>query len=132
MVCFVSACAFSLNLLIATSCDLPGNGGQRCWFHARDGIRGCDDLSALTYDTDIPLAGDHESSVGAGRMVMQDNRSSLRLQAADALRRARQLPVGMERNDLRQVGTWLLWLHRHGTEATVGERQTIRQDNDKL
>jgi hypothetical protein len=45
---------------------------------------------------------------------MQDNRSPLELQAADASRRARKLSVDADRSDLRPLGTWLLWLHRHG------------------
>jgi hypothetical protein len=43
--------------------------------------------------------------------------SALEQQAADALRRARGLPVGADRNDLRQLATGLLWLHRNGMEA---------------
>jgi hypothetical protein len=44
-------------------------------------------------------------------------RSALENQAADALRRARKLPVGAHRNDLRQLAVGLLWLHRHGMDA---------------
>jgi hypothetical protein len=40
--------------------------------------------------------------------------SPLRRHAADALRRARQLPVGHARNDLRQLAVGLLWLDRRG------------------
>jgi hypothetical protein len=70
-----------------------------------------------------------------GKAGMQDNRSPLELQAAEALRRARKLPVGADRNDLRQLGTWLLWLHRHGMDALVAERQAamraeVRQADD--
>lgn len=54
---------------------------------------------------------------------MEANRSPLELQAADALRRARRLPVGAERNDLRQLATGLLWLHRRGMDALVSERR---------
>jgi hypothetical protein len=43
--------------------------------------------------------------------------SALEQQAADALRRARGLPVGADRNDLRQLATGLLWLHRNGMDA---------------
>lgn len=38
--------------------------------------------------------------------------SPLRLQAADILRRARKLPVGPHRNDLRQLASGLLNIHR--------------------
>jgi hypothetical protein len=41
-------------------------------------------------------------------------RSPLEYQAADVLRRARRLPVGPDRNDLRQLALGLRWLHRHG------------------
>jgi len=54
---------------------------------------------------------------------MDSNRSPLELQAADALRRARRLPVGADRNDLRQLATGLLWLHRRGMEALVENRR---------
>jgi len=54
---------------------------------------------------------------------MEANRSPLELQAADALRRARRLPVGAQRNDLRQLAVGLLWLHRRGMDALVSERR---------
>jgi hypothetical protein len=38
--------------------------------------------------------------------------SALRRQAADALRRARKLPAGSDRNDLRQLAVGLLWLEK--------------------
>jgi hypothetical protein len=38
--------------------------------------------------------------------------SLLRKQAADALRRARKLPVGYARNDLRQLAIGLRWLEK--------------------
>ena len=56
---------------------------------------------------------------------MESNRSPLELQAADALRRARRLPVGADRNDLRQLATGLLWLHRRGMEALVENRKVV-------
>jgi hypothetical protein len=40
----------------------------------------------------------------------------------DALRRARRLPIGAERNDLRQLAMGLLWLHRNGMDALIEER----------
>jgi len=43
--------------------------------------------------------------------------SPIRRQAADALRRARKLPVGHARNDLRQLAMGLLWLERRGFVA---------------
>ena len=45
--------------------------------------------------------------------------SLLRKKAADALRRARKLPVGHARNDLRQLAMGLLWLDRKGMQAKV-------------
>ena len=59
---------------------------------------------------------------------MESNRSPLELQAADALRRARRLPVGAERNDLRQLATGLLWLHRRGMEALVENRRVMMRE----
>ena len=49
--------------------------------------------------------------------------SLLRKKAADALRRARKLPVGHARNDLRQLAMGLLWLNRKGMQAKVQDRQ---------
>jgi hypothetical protein len=45
--------------------------------------------------------------------------SPLRRHAADALRRARKLPVGHARNDLRQLAMGLLWLERKGIHTTL-------------
>ena len=45
------------------------------------------------------------------------NVSALRRQAADTLRQARRLPIGHERNDLRQVAIGLLWLEKRGVLA---------------
>jgi hypothetical protein len=44
--------------------------------------------------------------------------SPIRRHAADALRRARKLPVGHARNDLRQLALGLLWLEKKGPQAT--------------
>jgi len=43
--------------------------------------------------------------------------SPIRRQAADALRRARKLPLGHDRNDLRQLAVGLLWLEKRGFVA---------------
>jgi hypothetical protein len=43
--------------------------------------------------------------------------SPLRRQMADVLRRARKLPVGPDRNDLRQLAMGLRWLERNGFET---------------
>jgi hypothetical protein len=53
---------------------------------------------------------------------MQRQLSALERQAADALRRARRLPVGPHRNDLRQLAVGLLWLHRNGMVELVKHR----------
>jgi hypothetical protein len=45
--------------------------------------------------------------------------SPIRRQAADALRRARKLPVGPDRNDLRQLAIGLRWLEKQRFKATV-------------
>lgn len=41
------------------------------------------------------------------------------VQAADVLRRARKLPAGPARNDLRELARGLLRLHRTGIRADV-------------
>jgi hypothetical protein len=43
----------------------------------------------------------------------------LREHAADALRRARRLPIGSDRNDLRQLAIGLRWLARRQLESDV-------------
>ena len=48
--------------------------------------------------------------------------SPLGRQAADALRRARKLPVGAARNDLRQLAMGLRWLDKNGFIANVETR----------
>ncbi|MDE5458338.1 MULTISPECIES: hypothetical protein [Bradyrhizobium] len=55
---------------------------------------------------------------------MERKLSSLEQQAADALRRARSLPIGADRNDLRQLARGLLWLHRNGMDALMNERSS--------
>jgi hypothetical protein len=55
-------------------------------------------------------------------MPTERNMSPLEQQAADALRRARRLPIGTSRNDLRQLAMGLLWLHRNGMRALEQER----------
>jgi hypothetical protein len=47
------------------------------------------------------------------------SQSPLRQHAADALRRARKLPVGPARNDLRQLALGLLWLDQKGLAARL-------------
>ena len=53
---------------------------------------------------------------------MKRELSALEKQAADALRRARRLPVGAARNDLRQLAMGLLWLHGNGMDALMKQR----------
>jgi hypothetical protein len=54
---------------------------------------------------------------------MQTNQvSPLRTHAADALIRARKLPVGPSRNDLRQLAIGLLWLDKKGLGARIQNR----------
>jgi hypothetical protein len=53
---------------------------------------------------------------------VERTRSVLEQQAADALRRARKLPVGAHRNDLRQLAVGLRWLHRNGMDALTRQR----------
>jgi hypothetical protein len=57
-----------------------------------------------------------------GKRHVKGQRSALEKQAADVLRRARRLPVGAARNDLRQLAMGLLWLHRNGMDALMKQR----------
>jgi hypothetical protein len=57
---------------------------------------------------------------------MEPKLSALEQQAADVLRRARRLPIGAERNDLRQLAMGLLWLHRNGMDALMEQRSASR------
>ena len=50
--------------------------------------------------------------------------SALRRHAAEALRRARKLPIGHDRNDLRQVAMGLLWLEKKGLQPTAQDHIT--------
>src|ERR1700730_10553464 len=52
--------------------------------------------------------------------------SALEQQAANALLRARRLPIGADRNDLRQLARGLLWLHRNGMDALMEQRAPSR------
>jgi hypothetical protein len=45
--------------------------------------------------------------------------SPLRRHAANALQRARKLPIGHARNDLRQLAMGLLWLEKKGLQTRV-------------
>jgi hypothetical protein len=47
----------------------------------------------------------------------EDSILPIRRQAAEALRRARKLPVGHARNDLRQLALGLRWLEKRGYVA---------------
>jgi hypothetical protein len=51
--------------------------------------------------------------------------SPVRRQAADALRRARRLPIGHDRNDLRQLAVGLLWLEKRGFVAFADNGATL-------
>ena len=54
--------------------------------------------------------------------------SLLRKHAADALRRARKLPVGHARNNLRQLAMGLVWLDRKRMPAKVALDVAARAD----
>jgi hypothetical protein len=58
------------------------------------------------------------------KRLSDKNASPLRRHAADALRRARKLPVGHDRNDLRQLAMGLLWLEKKNLRAKVRDRLT--------
>jgi hypothetical protein len=52
--------------------------------------------------------------VGWGSTMNKHSIPPIRRRAADLLRRARKLPVGHDRNDLRQSAIGLLWLEKRG------------------
>ena len=54
--------------------------------------------------------------------------SPIRRQAADALRRARRLPIGHDRNDLRQLALGLLWLEKRGFVAVAEDGSAGRAE----
>jgi hypothetical protein len=62
---------------------------------------------------------------------MERELSPLERQAADALRRARRLPVGPSRNDLRQLAVGLLWLYRNGMGALIERRRSVHDHDDE-
>jgi hypothetical protein len=76
-------------------------------------------------------AGNHKPWIGAmsitSTIEVEHSFSPLEQQAADALRRARHLPSGSGRSDLRQLASALLWLHRNGMDALVERRREIRE-----
>ena len=51
--------------------------------------------------------------------------SPLRQQAADALRPARKLPIGHERNDLRQLALGLRWLDKRKIKPSTLRLKTV-------
>jgi hypothetical protein len=53
------------------------------------------------------------------KMSLRVAPSPIREQAANTLRRARKLPPGPYRNDLRQLGLQLFKLYRQGLRANV-------------
>ncbi|MET0222399.1 MAG: hypothetical protein ABW175_02310 [Bradyrhizobium sp.] len=55
----------------------------------------------------------------------------LRAQAANALRRARALPIGPCRNDLRQIAIGLLWLERKQLASDPEQFFIIHRDRNQ-
>ena len=74
----------------------------------------------MKWDRDRSFAK-RQRSICWGSLV-EPKLSALEKQAADALRRARRLPIGADRNDLRQLAMGLLWLHRNGMDALIKRR----------
>jgi hypothetical protein len=60
--------------------------------------------------------------------MKKDEVTPLRKHAADALIRARKLPVGPSRNDLRQLAIGLLWLEKNGRGSKLLGRQPSQND----
>jgi hypothetical protein len=53
--------------------------------------------------------------------------SPLRRHVADVLRRARKLPIGRHRNDLRQLAMGLLWLERRGLATKTLDHEALKE-----
>jgi hypothetical protein len=53
---------------------------------------------------------------------------SLREQAANAFRRARKLPPGPHRNDLRHLGRELLWLYKENSDTSAQQSANAQGD----
>jgi hypothetical protein len=67
---------------------------------------------------------------GISQESVRTPKASILAQAADVLRRARKLPIGPARNDLRRLAQGLLKLHRSGMRADVELIQTRRSPAD--
>jgi hypothetical protein len=65
--------------------------------------------------------------VNAAMTSCPNTASPQRHQAADALRRARKLPVGPDRNELRQFAIGLLWREEKGFSDEVAASLTNRE-----
>lgn len=79
----------------------------------------CDALNRLEIDDVRKLIVEIETRLEGA--IASDVSPTRRL-AADVLRRARRLPVGPDRNDLRQTAIGLLWLDRRGYAARAIRR----------
>jgi len=64
--------------------------------------------------------------------MMKPERSPLEREVVEILRRARSLPVGPDRNDLRQLAVGLLWLHRKGMATLFGTYRPEGHGNERL
>ena len=58
--------------------------------------------------------------------------SPLKRQATEALRRARKLPVGPDRNDLRQLAVGLRFLDKHRQKGLAQERDKAWKEITEL
>jgi hypothetical protein len=67
----------------------------------------------------IPSRGKLQPHIEGVWGFLDGERSPLERQVADVLRRARRLPIGEDRNDLRQLAIGLLWLHRKGKGSAL-------------
>lgn len=56
----------------------------------------------------------------------------IRKQAADAVRRARKLPVGHDRNDLRQLAIGLRWLERQAHTDSLQADERLSSETQVL
>jgi hypothetical protein len=80
----------------------------------------CDALNKMEIEDVRRLVLENERETSVADQLA----SPARRQAAEVLRLARRLPVGPDRNDLRQLAIGLLWLDERGLASKAFRRVT--------
>jgi hypothetical protein len=118
---FVRAVLAGLDLTSSASLKIPELVRATSWKNKSGSWSGIERTPPGPDSYDDTMSGAVSES---GRQTMKDwsletIASPFRRQAADALRKARALPIGPERNDLRQLAIGLLGLERKGFDAKL-------------